>query len=209
MLDSLDNHIRYRPTLKSMPCISIALHCSCAEHPLPPVICCPNVFLPDGWDSSSSSSVPAPLHTYSSLPASNPSVCPMCTTTITMQGYVMLCHWSCPKDQRSSLPHCRSATGACSPAHACSTQPRTTSREWLGGLSSSSGHASHLSNDELTPFMRRFWLPYFLWSGVSSHFSILEILFLFGLASIYLIVTRNDMESTFCTQKHFEWWSIW
>ena len=159
---TLDTGQLPRSSLKSMPCISIALHCSCAEHPLPPVICCPNVFLPDGWDSSSSSSVPAPLHTHSSLAASNPSVCPSCTTAITMQGYVMLCHWSCPKDQRSSLPHCRSATGACSPAHACSTQPRTTSREWPGGLSSSSGHASHLSNDELTPFMRHFWLPYFL-----------------------------------------------
>ena len=131
-----------------MPCISIALY-NCVEHPLPPVICCPNVFLPYGWDLPSSS-LPPHLHTHSSLPASR-FCCPSCTAVRRLY-HVMSCgHLICP-DQRSSPLRCRSATGACSPAHARSAQPRTTSREWLGakwGLSR--GHASARSNDEHTP----------------------------------------------------------
>ena len=68
-----------------MPCISIALY-NCVEHPLPPVICCPNVFLPYGWDLPSSS-LPPHLHTHSSLPASR-FCCPSCTAVITKQEVV-------------------------------------------------------------------------------------------------------------------------
>ena len=89
--------------------------------------------------------------------------------------------------QRSSPLHCRSATGACSPAHACSAQPRTTSREWRGARGGlSSNHASSLSN----PLCDAFGYHNFDDTGGLGYFLILEhdILLLLDLASTQVLV---------------------
>ena len=116
-------------SVKSMQCISTALHCSCAEHPLPPVICCPNVFLPDGWGSPSSSSSSLSLlhHTHSSLPAS-PSFCPSCTIAITMQ--VMSCNVT--EAGQIKGPHSSTADQLLAPVPSCACVLRPTQDNFEG-----------------------------------------------------------------------------
>ena len=165
MLDSLDNQIIDAGWVKSMPCISIPLHCSCAKHP--PVICCPNVFLPDGSGSPSSSSSssslnPLLLHAHSSLPTS-PSLCPsLCTLAMTI---FKLCHvmsLNLAKGSKVLTPRPPiSYWRLFSAAHASSAQPRTTSREWQGA-SLLVTVRSHFQTMSTHPLCDGFGLVYFM-----------------------------------------------
>ena len=109
-----------------MPCISIALHCSCAE--LPPVICCPNVFLPYGWDLPSSS-LPPHLHTHSSLPASH-SFSPSCTVAMIITMQVMSCNVT--EAGQIKGPHSPTADQLLAPVPGCACVLRPTQDNFEG-----------------------------------------------------------------------------